>query len=238
MAKLTDQSFYEALVKTKVPFNLITDRKRYDRVRAEGFNPDTKTLRTTKGVVRIPEVRQIVFAGKSAGQFKKSILPLIPEPEKDALSKFVGRRVVLHYLARTETDGVKLEKVSPYFLIVRKDKEFRVVYKLGLFGVAPFNPYPDVGEPESEVRLPDFAGSWRNDWSVLLKMLRRELKKKRYIKVALILRDGREVKGILYYDKMKLFYALRLFSLAPDDTGKRRSIFIYKHAVEDYYLED
>jgi len=239
MAKSAEDVLYGSLTEKKLPFDLITEKRALKGVRGERFALDVKTFRTTKGMVRLTEIAQLVFTGRSAVQFYKEILPKIPKAEKDVLEKFEGKRAVFYFLGKKRYLQAKLEKITPYFLILYLNRngshEYRVVYKLALAGVSPFSPYSLISEPEETVSFSSFAGSWREEVKELEKMIAKTYRNTRKMGmdflITLLLRDGREVKG-LWRAKSNTNFVFRVYSPDPD---KKETMIIYKHAVEDYF---
>ena len=89
-----------------------------------------------------------------------------------------------------------------------------------------------VGEPVG----PHEAGVWREELKETTKLLLEEFKGRKVSKllVTVALKDGREITGVM---KRRTGFKGFFYTLLDPDNPKAK-IFIFKHAVDDFWVEE
>ena len=239
-----DQVLYSRLRESKTVFELVDlSGKVRKNVWLLSYSLPKKILVLSDGSVSLQNVARLDFKGRNAVKFFKEVLPSLPQ--STAFSLF-EEKIVFIYPYASSPEKWDLLRYYPYFLVLhratllkgkkpRKVHEYSVVYKLSLSAFTPFNPYPEDLISEGEPTASHEAGTWREGAKEITKFLLQEFKDRgtKELLITLALKDGREVTGVINKHKLSGFY----YVLSEPD-NRRKKIFILKHAVEDFWVEE
>ena len=240
-----DGILFSALRDNRVVFDLVelSGKVRKD-VWVVSFSVPKRLLVLSDGPIQLSQVGRLNFGGKDAVRFFKEVIPKLPESV--CLSSFGGKPVYL-YPYGLSPEKWELVKCAPYFYVLhkveflrgrktRKVHSYSVVYKLSLSAFTLFAPYREdlisVGEPVG----PHEAGVWREELKETTKLLLEEFKGRKVSKllVTVALKDGREITGVM---KRRTGFKGFFYTLLDPDNPKAK-IFIFKHAVDDFWVEE
>ena len=241
-----DEIFYSLLKEKKNVFDLETiDGKKYKDVFVLSFSSSKKLLFTSVGRFSYSDVARLNFGGKESFRFYKEVLSFLPE--SNCLLKFVDKPIYIYPYSKSP-EKWWLVKCYPYFYLLHRSKtlfrrgrkkklhDYSVVYKLHLSAFTLFRPYRESLISQGEPVRKHEAGVWREELKETTKMLIDEFKSrgKPRLLVTVALRDGREITGIVNKrNGLKGFF----YVLADPDDPKAK-IFIYKHAVDDFWVDE
>ena len=241
---VVDGFLYFLLQQSRVTFNLV---ELSGRVRGEvwllSYSLPNRRLVLSDGSVSLQNVGRLKFTGRSAVRFFKEILPELPPSEGFPFAE--GKKFFVYPYASSGEEW-KLVKYYSYFLVLYKSSllrgkkprrihEYSVVYKLSLSAFTVFGPYPENLIFEGEPVVPHEAGVWRKGAKEIAKFIFQEFKerKEKELLVTLALKDGREITGLLNRFRLSGFYYV-----LSNPSNEKEKIFIPKHAVDDFWVEN
>jgi len=233
--KSADFILYSVLKENQIAFDLVElSGKVREGVKVLALDYPQRRVIFSDGQTFFWNIGRLNFTGKNAKHLSEKVLPEIPT-SSSFFDYIVGKTIYI-YPYNSEKEEWKVEGYFKYFLILSREGEYSVVYKLSLSAFAPFLPYPENlikgGEPIAEHK----PKSWKEGAKDVRRLLRREFAKRKAksLKVTFALADGREVTGS--YSK----YSLRSVLLFPLFTAgePKREIMIFGHAVDDFWLEE
>jgi sRNA-binding regulator protein Hfq len=248
-----DEILYLSLRDSKAVFDLVefSGEERKD-VWVLSYSLEKRILVLSDGPVKLQDVARLNFKGKGAVKFFKEVLPKLPETVE--LRVFENKPFYVYPYA-SPPEKWFLVRACPYFFVFHRSKtlgdrkkrfrkskkglkrlhEYSVIYKLSLSLIKPFFPLKEGVVSEGEPLAPHEAGGWRKEVKEITKFILDEFKERKTNKlpVVLALKDGKEVRGVLKRRNLGGFYYVLL-----NAEDLREKIFIFKHAVDDFWIED
>ena len=241
-----ESSFYSLLRDGRFVFDLeVLGGKRYKDVFLVGFSVPRRLLLTSAGSFSVANLARLEFKGREAVRFYKEVVPKLPEPT--CLFAFKDKPLFVYPYGR-ELEKWFLVSCYPYFYVLHRSEllkrgrkklrlhTYSVVYKISLSAFTLFAPYRkelvSLGEP---IRGHE-AGVWREELKETTKMVLEEFKKRKKSKllITVALKDGREITGI-----MKRRTGVKgFFYTLSDPKDEKAKVFIFKHAVDDFWVEE
>ena len=209
------------------------------------FSEEKRKVVVSGEVFSFQDLASFNFRGKEAVRFYKEILPELPP--SSFLDRFEGKTIYI-YPYGASPEKWTLVRAYPYqFLLhrvervrmpdgsVRKFHSYQFRYKLSLSAYTFFNPYPEELIKEGEPVGPHRAGNWREDARELVSYIKEEFKRsgEKELLLTLALKDGREITGVM--QKYEGYKKLRFVLKVPQNPIKK--IAIFKHAVDDFWME-
>ena len=241
---VVDGVLYSLLQQSRVTFDLVELSGRVrEGVWLLSYSLSNRRLVLSDGPISLQNVGRLKFTGRSAVRFFKEILPELPPSEGFPFAE--GKKFFVYPYASSWEEW-KLVKYYPYFLVLhrsgllrdkkpRRIHEYSVVYKLSLSAFTVFGPYPENLIFEGEPVVPHEAGVWRKGAKEIAKFIFQEFKerKEKELLVTLALKDGREITGLLNKFRLSGFYYV-----LSNPNNEKEKIFIPKHAVDDFWVEN
>ena len=210
------------------------------------FSKEKRKLVVSGEVISHSEIESLIFRGKEAVRFFKEVYPFLPPSE--ALKNFENSPFII-YPYGAPPEKWYLIRMYPYQVILHRSFEkkgpkgrlfknhvYQLRYKLSLSAYSLYEPYPSALIREGEPVEKHKAGTWREEIKAIEGYLIEEFKErgKGELLITLALKDGREITGLMARGKGRghFFYVFR----NPDKPIQK--IFIFKHAVDDFWVEE
>jgi sRNA-binding regulator protein Hfq len=186
------------------------------------------------------------FTGKESVRFFQKILQKLPQSVR--FRRLEGKDIYL-YPYNVSAEKWNLVKTYPYqFLLYRKKvvklpggkvknyHHYQLRYKLHLSAFSPVVLYPDNLISKGTPTVPHKPGSWREGCKELIGYIKEEfeMRKKRELLITLALKDGREITGVM--KKYDGYRGMEFYLMDP--SNKKNKIIVFKHAVEDFWVEE
>jgi len=241
-----DEFVFKKLCEGRFSFDLyeLSGKKRRS-VRALSFSSSDKTLRLSTGVmVPLSRLARLNFKGREAVRFYKEIVPYLPEG--GCLGSFVGKTIYVYPYA-APPERWELVRCGPYFFVLhgveyvksgagkpRRVHSYSLLFKIATSAYTLFRPYRSELIALGEPLMPHEAGKWREASKEVTWLMLEEFKKrrKRALLVTLALKDGREITGVL----RKRGGCSGFYYTLLDPENRREKIFVFKHAVDDFWV--
>jgi hypothetical protein len=194
----------------------------------------------------IKRLARLNFKGREAVRFYKEIVPYLPEG--GCLGSFVGKTIYVYPYA-APPERWELVRCGPYFFVLhgveyvksgagkpRRVHSYSLLFKIATSAYTLFRPYRSELIALGEPLMPHEAGKWREASKEVTWLMLEEFKKrrKRALLVTLALKDGREITGVL----RKRGGCSGFYYTLLDPENRREKIFVFKHAVDDFWVEE
>jgi len=235
------------------------EKQFYDFLKEKGLYVDIKTLDGKKFFKRKVldyslKTRRIIFDGGLSFHFKdlyrlrlvlknptKFLKAFKKFPPSESFKKFETKRIYIYPYDKKPKDYMLIRFYKYTLLLYRRKQRKKgyihfidFIYKLGISAFSLFTLYPENLIKKDEAISPHEANTWRSEIKEIFKCLKNEFKTRdsKELLVTLALKDGREITGLLNKD------SLNYFSAKLKAPKLKRYIFIFSHAIDDFWINE